>query len=108
MVGSVNISGGVAGKFHDVEEIIVHDGFNKTAYIHDIALLKLQSRIAIFYPVWPIKYDAPVLEGGEQVELTGWGRLNVTRFFSIRLKERLFSEEKHKRMFSKMETFFPL
>lgn len=68
-----------SAKFRNVCSITVHEQFKDSEYSNDIAVLKTETPIESDENSMPINIcDGPDLKGGDQIDFSGWGRLNVT------------------------------
>lgn len=75
LVGTNDLNKG--GVYHQVEKFIMHEGYNRPAFANDIALVKLRKDLEFNDRVAPISYSYDEVDDGEELELTGWGRLRV-------------------------------
>lgn len=83
IAGSDNPASGTTGKKYYVSQVIVHEGFNNTTLVNDVAVLKLSENIN--YPnATPIKLVSTVdvadgaISPGVMSTVTGWGLTRVS------------------------------
>lgn len=69
------------GTHYDVTETIVHDRYNSSDYLNDIALLRVRSPIEFNEKIQPITYTAKEVPPGTKLQFTGWGFLMVLLSF---------------------------
>ncbi|OXU22035.1 hypothetical protein TSAR_000681 [Trichomalopsis sarcophagae] len=61
------------GTFHNVSEIVRHPEYDFAAIDYDIALIKIDDEFSYGSAVRPIQLPERDLQGGEVVNITGWG-----------------------------------
>lgn len=60
-----------------IDEIFVHDGFNRKTFVHDIALIRTKQEIKFDFHLQPIclNFDPQLeLNENDRLILAGWGR----------------------------------
>lgn len=62
---------------YSVRRIIVHEKFDVSDYLNDIALIQTQSPIEFNERVQPIKFTSTPVLPGALLQITGWGTLKV-------------------------------
>lgn len=72
------------GMHYDVSDIIVHEQYNSTNYINDIALIRLQSSIEFNEKVQSISLSSKEVPPGTKLQTSGWGLLVVLYTFFLR------------------------
>lgn len=66
------------GKFYNAAKFIVHENYGKPPYAHDIGLIRVHTTIEFNEKVKPIKLSTKEVGAGENLKVTGWGRLSVS------------------------------
>ncbi|XP_032452115.1 trypsin 5G1-like isoform X1 [Nasonia vitripennis] len=67
------------GTFHNVSEIVRHPEYDFAAIDYDIALIKIDDEFSYGSSVRPIQLPERDLQGGEVVNITGWGAVQQLR-----------------------------
>lgn len=62
---------------YNVSKIIIHERFNVSDYLNDIALIRTQSPIEFNERVQPINLTSQAVLPGTLLQTTGWGTLKV-------------------------------
>lgn len=68
------------GTHYDINDIIVHERFNLSMLLNDIALIRVEKPIKFNERVQPIKYSAKEVQPHTKLQTTGWGLLKVLEF----------------------------
>lgn len=77
IVGTNDLKTG--GVRYNVEQLIMHEKYNKPLAANDIALIKINGTIEFDEKTQPIKYsDKIVGREARHLQITGWGRLTVS------------------------------
>lgn len=64
---------------YTVQRLIVHEKYNKPLLANDVGLMEINGSIQFDgKKVQPINYSKRFVNAGEQVLITGWGRLGVS------------------------------
>lgn len=73
------------GTRYKVKKIIKHDGFifNDNSKANDIGALYVDGPIQFNEKVQPIKYSTKEVGDGENLQVTGWGLLDVSYFYVL-------------------------
>lgn len=66
-----------SGTHYGVSDIIVHEQFNLSLLLNDIALLRVKTPIKFNEKIQPIKYTANIVPPRTKLKTTGWGLLKV-------------------------------
>lgn len=74
---------GKGGKYYKVEKLIAHENYNNPSFAYDIAVIRIQGKIEFNERVQPIEYSPDEVPDEADVQLTGWGRLQVIRQVSF-------------------------
>lgn len=67
---------------YNVSKIIIHERFNVSDYLNDIALIQTQSPIEFNERVQPINFTSKAVWPGTLLQTTGWGTLRVILFIN--------------------------
>lgn len=67
------------GTVYSVKKFISHENYDKPNYANDIAVIRPTESIEFTKNVQPIKYATEEAAEGAFAQLTGWGRLSVSR-----------------------------
>lgn len=67
---------------YNVSKIIIHERFNVSDYLNDIALIQTQSPIEFNERVQPINFTSEAVWPGTLLQTTGWGTLRVILFIN--------------------------
>lgn len=84
LVGTNDLTKG--GKYLKVVKLQAHEKYNHPQFAYDIAVITLQDKLEFNEKTQPIELGEEDVPHGEQVQLTGWGRLRVRcicRFHTI-------------------------
>lgn len=65
------------GKYYKVAKLTAHEHYDNPIFAYDIAVIKLQDKLEFDEKVQPIVLNKEKVQDGAQVQLTGWGKLNV-------------------------------
>lgn len=88
LVGTNDLKSG--GVRYTPEKFIMHEKYNRPPLANDVGLIRVKS-IELNENVQPIKYTSNFVEGGLDLQTTGWGRLTVSIIFnSFILKVTIF------------------
>ena len=79
-VGSNDLKGN--GTYYNAEKIIVHEEHNMPPSANDIAVIRIQGSIALSDSVKTIEYSNAEVPDGVVAQLTGWGLVVISFFFS--------------------------
>lgn len=82
LVGTNDLRSG--GTFYKVEIAKIHKQHNRPAFANDIAVLRVKGTIEMNEKVQPIELETEEVPDGTTLQLTGWGRIRVSKFFSYR------------------------
>lgn len=63
---------------YKAEKLIVHEDYDEPPFAYDIGLIQVEGTIEFNEKVQPIKLSNKDVEGGVELQTTGWGRLNVS------------------------------
>lgn len=75
---------------YNVNDIIVHEGYNSKVISNDIALIRVQTPIQFNDRVQPIKYTANVVPSGTPLQTSGFGWLKVFCYlFYLSINKRI-------------------
>lgn len=78
LVGTRSLKGN--GTVYSVEKFIAHESYDKPNFANDIAVIRSTEKIKFTENVQPIKYATEEASEGAVAQLTGWGRLSVSKF----------------------------
>lgn len=79
-LGSNDLKGN--GTYYKAEKIIVHEQHNIPSSANDIAVIRVQGSIALSDRVKTIEYSPEEVPDGVVAQLTGWGLVVISFFFS--------------------------
>lgn len=79
LVGTNDLNSG--GQRYKVQKVIQHERYNQPSFANDIGLVRIDGRIKFNEKVQPIKYSNKFVDGGAELQTTGWGRLNASILF---------------------------
>lgn len=89
LVGTNNLKDG--GTYYKVDKFYTHEGYNRPRFANDVAVIRIQGTIEFNDRVQPIEPSSEAVQDGEEVILTGWGRIRVScRFYWLHLSFYLF------------------
>lgn len=78
IVGTNDLKTG--GIRYNVKQLIMHEKYNQPLAANDIGLIKIDGTIKFDDKVQPIKYSNKIVsQKARHLQITGWGRLNVSR-----------------------------
>lgn len=66
------------GTIYQAEKFIIHENYNKTQHLHDIALIRLKTNIVYGKLVQPVLLPDKYIAYEDEGTLIGFGRLGVT------------------------------
>lgn len=75
VVGTNDLKSG--GTRYKVEKTFAHEKYNRPQFANDVAVIRVQGTIEFNDRVQPIELGNEEIEDGEEVILTGWGRLSA-------------------------------
>lgn len=75
-VGSNDLQSG--GTYYKIERFLAHEEYNKPSFANDVAVIRVQGKIALNDKVQTIEYSSEEVPDGAVLQLTGWGRLQVS------------------------------
>lgn len=79
LVGTNDLAKG--GRYYKVANFTTHEHYDDPRFAYDIAVIKLQEKIEFNEKVQPIELQREEVPDGVEVQLTGWGRLRVSKLF---------------------------
>lgn len=78
IVGTNDLKTG--GIQYNAEQLIMHEEYNQPLGSNDIGLIKINGTIEFDEKVQPIKYSDKIVDvGARNLQITGWGRLSVSK-----------------------------
>ena len=77
-VGSNDLKNG--GTYYKIEKFKAHEEYNTPSFANDVAVIRVQGEIALNDKVKTIEYSSEEVPDGALLQLTGWGRLQVSFF----------------------------
>lgn len=78
-VGTNDLKNG--GSYYKVQKFIMHEGYNQPMFANDIALIRLRDELQFNEKVQPIELGSDEVPDGVDLQLTGWGRVQVSSQF---------------------------
>ncbi|KAJ8734552.1 hypothetical protein PYW08_013802 [Mythimna loreyi] len=76
----------IGGDSYSVDKIISHENYNSVSIINDVSLLKVKSDIQFSELVQPIALPTENTGAGEDLFLSGWGRLSYPGTLPVQLQ----------------------
>lgn len=72
------------GTHYETEKFIIHENYNNPQHAYDIGLIRVQTPIKFSEKVQPIKLSEKVVGADENLQVTGWGKPQVSILASFR------------------------
>lgn len=76
LVGTNDLRNG--GTYYKVDSFISHENYNRPRFANDVAVIKVKGTIEFNDRVQPIAPSPDPVNDGDELLLTGWGRLRVS------------------------------